>query len=39
MQDAGIHPRQLLNSDGLELLDIPFYQNWPAHDTSTWLEG
>lgn len=24
MQDAGIHPWQLLNSDGLELSDIPF---------------
>lgn len=39
MQDAGIHPRQLLNSDGLELLDIPFCHNRPAQDTSTWLEG
>lgn len=39
MQDAAIRPQQLFNSDGLELLDTPFCHNWPAHDTSTWLEG
>lgn len=36
---AADHPRQLFESDGLELRADPFDDQLATHDTSTWLEG